>query len=181
MIAMLIVGVMRVSLADSSPAVEIGGEYFTIANIWYEYPEKILSTNFHKGAMIPVGTKVIIDYYGGTKIKFTGVNDETKYVYIHAMKHSKIKLNELFNRYFSKEDPMTPGGAFSKFTIEEQDNIKNGTLDVGMSKEATLMAYGYPPTHRTPSLKNNVWTYWRARAGRFLVTFRDDKISNIQY
>ena len=194
--AMVIVGVISGSAADGSPALErrkakrakekynspVGeGEYYTTANIWYERPDKILSTNFHKGAIIPIGTKVIIDYYRGTKIKFTEVGTEATYTYLHAKKHSNLDLRQLFDRYFSKEDPMRPGGPFEKLSSLEKKNVKDGTLDVGMSKDAALMAYGYPPTHQTSSISNNVWTYWKARAGRFLVTFRDGKISNIQY
>lgn len=177
-----LVGVTEVSTADARKKADnpVGEEYYTAANIRYEHPDTILSTNFHKGAMIPVGTKVIIDYCRGIKIKFSETETGASYTYIHAKKHSRIKLKQLFARYFTKENPKGPGGAFSQFTAEEKENIEDGTIDLGMSKNATLMAYGYPPTHKTASTANDIWTYWRARAGRILVIFRDGKISDIQ-
>ena len=157
-----------------------GKAFFTTANMWYEKPNNFCSTNFHKGAIIPAGTKVVIDRCRGTKIKFTEVETGATYTYLHAKKHSRIKLEQLFYRYFTKDNPMSPGGAFSKFTAKEEENIKNGTINIGMSKEATIMAYGYPPTHKTVALENDVWTYWRARAGRIVVHFKDNKISYIE-
>ena len=193
--AVAIIGLVVVSIAGTCTTAEgkssrrakekkysvVGKEYYTMANIWYEHPKKILSTNFHRGNMIPVGTKVVINRLRGVKIKFTVVETEGTFTYFHAKKHSKIKLRELFERYFSKEDPMRPGGHFEKFTEKEKENIMDGTLANGMSKEAVLMTYGYPPTHRTPSLATDVWTYWKGRAGRFLVVFKDDQINDIQY
>jgi len=183
--AMVLVGVMGASIAYAREARKkavnpVGKEYYTMANIWYERPDKILSTNFHRGIMIPAGTKVTIIYFKGKKINFTEVETEESYTYLHAKKHSKITLRELFNRYFSKDDPMRPGGPFEKFTVKEQENVMDGTLNIGLSKDATLMAYGYPPTHRTASITSNMWTYWKGRAGRVLVIFRDDKICDIQ-
>lgn len=157
-----------------------GKTFFTAANMWYEKPSNFLSTNFHKGVIIPAGTKVVIDRCRGTKIQFTEVETGTTYTFLHAKKHSKIKLKQLFDRYFTKDDPMGPDGSFSKFTSQEKDAIKDGLIEEGMSKKATIMAYGYPPTHMTVSLESDAWTYWRARAGRIVVHFKDNKISYIE-
>jgi len=54
------------------------------------------------------------------------------------------------------------GGLYSKFNGEEKENIKKGTIAEGMSKEAVLMAYGYPPSHRTAALASDEWAYWIA-------------------
>ena len=158
-----------------------GETFYTQINIWCEYPKEILSTNFHKGDMIPVGTKVKIKLYGATKIKFVVEETGVTYVLKHAVKHSWISRRELFDRYFAKENPMDPGGPFEKFTEEEKKNVLEGKIDVGMTKNAVIMAYGYPPTHRTRSLSDNPWTYWASRAGRFLVFFEDGKIESFDY
>jgi len=154
-------------------------DFYTRINIWFEVPSNFLSTNFHKGIMIPVGTKVKILRYGGIKIKFITENDGATYTLIHARKHSKIKLKELFHRYFSEESVMASGGAFSKLTRDAQENVKEGLLVEGMNKDATLMAYGYPPTHKTPDLTSSVWTYWKTRAEKVLVHFKDGAIASI--
>lgn len=157
-----------------------GEIYYTATNLWCEYPKPILSTNFHRGEVISAGTKVTIDRYKRTRILFTTENNGIQYTFVHSKKHSTIKMREFFNRYFSKNDVMAAGDMFSKLTKMEQDNVKKGTVAVGMSKKAVLMAYGYPPTHVTLSLNSNVWTYWISRGKRMEVYFADDKVTNIE-
>ena len=57
------------------------------------------------------------------------------------------------------------------FSDAEKWAIRKGVLVSGMSKEAVVVSYGYPPSHQTPSLSANTWNYWASRMGRFLVTF----------
>ena len=160
---------------------DVKGEiFYTTANMWHENPSNFCSVNFHRGNIIPAGTKVKIIKCNRSRIKFYDKDTEMTYTYIHSRKHSRIKLQELFNRYFSEEDVMAEGGKFSKFTKEEQVNVEEGIIAVGMSKEAVLMAYGYPPTHQTRSLKNNTWTYWESRAGRVVVYFKDNVVTDIE-
>jgi hypothetical protein len=48
--------------------------YYTKTNIWYEDPGKILSTNYHRGAIIPFCTKVNIISQTKDKISFFADN-----------------------------------------------------------------------------------------------------------
>ncbi len=147
--------------------------YFTRTNIWFEHPEKIYSTNYHQGATIPVGTEVKIMRRGRQKIVFTDVSG-VKYTLHYLKKHSTITMDKLFDRYFSTEDPMSAGGKYSDFSPEEKSNIRHGVVDTGMSRDAVLMAYGYPPSHRTPNLSHSMWTYWDHRFKRVYVYFGED-------
>ena len=153
--------------------------FFTKVNIWYERPIKILSTNYHRGAILPVGSKVMIISLGDGKIRFNEEKTQTLFTIYHVPKYTNVSIRALFDRYFSETDPMAKDGPFHKFTKMEQENIKKGTIAVGMSKDAVLMAYGYPPTHRTPSIKSDSWGYWLDRKSINL-DFRDGKISNIR-
>jgi hypothetical protein len=83
---------------------------------------------------------------------------------------------DLFRQYFSENNPMGEGGAFWSLTAEEQQSVMAGEIAVGMSKTAVVMAYGYPPGHRTPSLKLDKWTYWENRFKTRTVNFSDDKV-----
>jgi hypothetical protein len=150
-----------------------GGKYYTRTNIWYEHPEKIYSTNYHKGTILPVGTAVKIIDSGRRKIRFT-TDSGTAFTIVHVTKHNPITLQALQDRIFSKDDPMARGGKFNKFTKKEQENIKAGTIALGMRKDAVIMAYGYPPDHKTPSLEGNTWTYWESRFRRVVVRFGSD-------
>ncbi|MEN8141249.1 MAG: serine/threonine-protein kinase [Thermodesulfobacteriota bacterium] len=53
--------------------------------------------------------------------------------------------------------------------------IKEGRVVTGMSKEAVLLAYGFPPEHVTKSLAANRWVYWRNRHSREPLCFDDSE------
>jgi len=58
--------------------------------------------------------------------------------------------------------------------------IKEGRVLKGMTKKGVEIAWGYPARHRTPSLEDNVWTYWRNRWVTKAVTFRNGKVTSVQ-
>ena len=154
-------------------ALEKGKTYYTKANIWYERPEKVYSTNYHVGQMIPVGTEVEMLAYGRGKARFKEKKTGVEITFIHLPKHSSITADEFFERYFSEEDYSKE---LKKFTKMEQENIKAGTIAVGMGKDAVFAAYGNPPSHRTRSLDSNRWIYWRNRFANHVVSFADGKV-----
>ena len=45
----------------------------------------------------------------------------------------------------------------------EIESIRIGVIKAGMSKQAVIASYGYPPEHRTPSLGGNQWIYWMSK------------------
>lgn len=152
--------------------------YYTKVNIWYEDPAKIVSTNYHRGAVIPYGSKASILSKSGEKIKFT-IEGQAGITFIltNVRKHSLVAIDELFGQYFSEKDPKSQNAGFNG---REKENIENGTIAEGMSKEAVIVAYGYPPRHRTPALTSNLWNYWDARYARKQVTFKNDKVAKIE-
>jgi len=165
------------SLAHSQQDVA-GKTFYTAANIWYENPKKILSTNYHRGTILPAGTKVTVDQVKGNKIRFvggTGVEFEIEFVKKHSS--DEVDIWAYFRRYFSADDPMRKGGPYQQFSEKEKRSIKLGEIEVGMSKDAVLMAYGYPPAHRTPSLESDQWVYWLNRFVSRPVLFRNGKVS----
>lgn len=154
--------------------------YYTRANIWYENPNKILSTNYHRGAILPIGTKVKIHSIRGEKIRFTPDESAQMFTIINDRKTSTISTDELFNRYFSVEAVQTGVGDYHQATDADRENIKKGIITLGMSRKAVLMAYGYPPTHKTPLLTSDIWHYWYARPSEVNVHFKDDKVFQIE-
>lgn len=154
-----------------------GETYYTRMNIWYENPEKILSTNYHKGNILPVGSEAVI-LKTGKKIKFRDKKSGTEYRLILVDDYTDLTKDEFFNRYFSKENILN-SSEYRSFSGMEKDNIKNGTIEKGMSKAAVLVAYGYPPTHRTPSTTGNVWKFWTSRLLTDDVHFENDRVSSI--
>ncbi|HDZ01481.1 MAG TPA: hypothetical protein ENH52_08470 [Nitrospirae bacterium] len=154
----------------------VGKAFYTTANIWYERPAKIYSTNYHKGAILPVGTKVTIKKVGSRGISFVDNNGlDYRIVYVKRH-HPNVSVWDYFDQYFSEKDPMRRGGPYKKFSKTEQDNIKKGIIVAGMSKDAVLMSYGYPPSVKTPSLKSNNWVYMKSRFVTKSVIFKDNKV-----
>ena len=48
----------------------------------------------------------------------------------------------------------------------EKECIKSGVIKPNISKEAVLIAFGYPPEHRTQSMDLDLWYYWVHRFGQ---------------
>ncbi len=160
---------------DSPASTLLGNDAYLKVNIWYEHPLKILSTNYHKGVMLKIGDKFKIIDVSGKKIIFSDENG-IEYAIIYNRGHTLVSMADLFSRTFGKVSVLEPGGAFSKFSEMEQQNIRQGKVAKGMSKNAVVMAFGYPPEHRTSTRKADVWTYWRNRFVTNSVTFEDDKV-----
>ena len=171
-------------LADNSETktenTQAGKIYYTSANIWYENSDKIPSTNYHKGTKLPIGTKVKIISVGNRKIQFVPVDTTVTFTIVHQKKHTRIKLKELFDRYFSKKDILEQEGYFHNLTEKEKECVNNGTISPGMSKVAVIMAYGYPPSHKTPLLSSDLWHYWHSRFETVNVHFKNNKLCKIE-
>lgn len=159
----------------------VGSVYYTKVNIWYEDPEEILSTNYHKGTIIPFGSQVKIADYKGNQISFTKEDMAgVTFTIFDVHKYSLVSMEELFNHYFSKDDPKAPGGEFSRLSGREKEDVEKGNLAEGMSKEAAIIAYGYPPKHKTPDLADDIWYYWSNRFHTEEVTFKNNRIIKIE-
>ncbi len=162
----------------SSAAVMAGSSYYTKVNIWYETPERIPSTNYHVGSILPVGTKVDLLKVSDGKVVFRDSNGTT-YTIEYLAKFTGPVAGYL-DKFFSAENVLK-SEAYKKMSDKDKENIAAGNIIEGMSKEAVLMAYGNPPTHRTPSTSNNRWTYWVNRFKTMVVVFgADDMVSMIQ-
>ncbi|MCP4108065.1 MAG: hypothetical protein GY749_21385, partial [Desulfobacteraceae bacterium] len=158
-----------------------GKAFYTTCNIWYEKPARIFSTNYHKGRMITAGTKVTINSIKKGMINFTVNETGVPFTLILVRKHSTITLKEYFERYFSEQNVMDyPNGLFHKFSKIEQENIQNGNLESGMSRKAVLMAFGYPPSHKTRSLEKDIWYYWTNKFQKISVHWKNDKLVKIK-
>jgi hypothetical protein len=177
-------------------AEEVNGKtFYTTANIWYEQPDRIDSTNYHYGTILPIGTKVKITEVNDTTPVISTMDsemsdlfirfaDETgkSYKIIFMSRHARPGMSVLdyFKQYFSENDPMAEGGSFKSLTADEQKKVKAGEIASGMSKKAVIMAYGYPPGHRTPSLDLDRWVYWVNYFKTRAVNFMDDKVFEAQ-
>lgn len=149
------------------------GKFYTKSNIWYEKPSKILSTNYHKGVMIPIGTEAEVIKSSRKAIQFR-IGGQVYKIQL-VKKFTTLSEAEFFDRYFSRDNVLN-SSEFTSLTSEEQKAVKEGKIVSGMTKSAVLLSYGYPPTHRTPTTENDTWTYWDSRLQNFLLQFKDGKV-----
>ena len=162
---------------SASASVSEGQTLYTQTNIWYEKPMKILVL-FHAGALLPVGTQVTIDDMSSKALEFT-TKDGGKFR-IYTQKYYKLDGEEMAKLLFGKKNPKAKGGKFHKFSKMERRQIEIGEIKKGMSRDAVIMAYGYPPTHVNPSLKQNMWKVWVTRWNTMNIYFKNGKVSRIQ-
>lgn len=55
----------------------------------------------------------------------------------------------------------------------DRQGIAAGKALVGMSKQGVMVALGYPAKHRTASLEEKRWIYWKGRHDTYAVEFDD--------
>jgi len=187
--ASLIVAALALALACKGPAVPnpmTGESRYTCCNIHYEKTE-ITDVNYLVGAVIPFGTRVQILEVRKNSVKF---QPEGHPPITLVLRHGRkaLGMDEYLNRLFLREDPhaklpMSKPAKGAKAATGEAEktrkNIEQGVVDVGMTRDQVLMAIGYPPAHRTPSLQSPVWTYWSNRWATFEVYFDGDKVSRV--
>jgi len=152
----------------------VGQKIYTAYNMWYEADKEdaMWAINYKTGTMIPAGTEVSGMEVKKKKIFFITVDDRKKFVVNFNDKfHPGKKSEDYAGMMFLKKDfdQLTKG-----MSETEMNGINEGIIMVGMSKKAVIVAYGYPPEHKTPSLNDNIWTYWLNRMKSTVIYFDEN-------
>jgi len=113
----------------------------------------------------PVNTQVTIGRWRGG---FTITRQDTGEVIYFEYKSSNMAMG--VEDYLKIITAPTKAN-LSGLSATDMKGIKEGQVLRGMSKDGVRIALGYPARHRTPSLEDNVWTYWRTRWVMRTVTF----------
>lgn len=163
----------------SSPKIDYRDKTLhTRVNIWYNdlRPEEIPSANYHRGKILPAGTPVRVLDIDRKTIRFQVARSGEQYVLRFAKRDVDGMINEYFYRMFHEVKPKIEG----RFTKKECRAIWLGELEIGMTKEAAVVSWGYPPAHKTMSLKDDTWTYWVDKTTLRTITFVGGKIKTIE-
>ena len=136
--------------------------------------DRHVTTNYRRGGLLPVNTavtfvkasrnKIIVTLPGGRELAIENIRD-----------YSGEDIDGIFSRTFSSTRV-----DLAQFSEPERSAIMDGKAALGMRKSAVLVALGYPPRHKTPSLESNAWRYWSSRYGTFQIHFEDGKVVRIQ-
>jgi len=170
---------VAVSSCRTAPKIPYKGRtFYTRVNIWYNplRKEEILSTNYHSGEILPVGTAVRVTSVSGSTIRFKTLesNEEFRLHYIKV--YVGVPIEKYFERMFSDRKPTMVG----RFNEKERKAITLGEVESGMTRDAVIMSWGYPPAHHTSSLKNNHWKYWMGRTSTMTVKFYNDEVVSVK-
>ncbi|MEM9067251.1 MAG: hypothetical protein AAGE52_02055, partial [Myxococcota bacterium] len=106
--------------------------------------------------VVPVCTPVRILRVSRREIRFED-QAGNRYRYI-LHRSTRLPVEEHINRYFGQGCPNT-----QQMSAVDQQGIQTGQALPGMTKTGVVLALGYPPEHRTPTLDGPVWTYWGQR------------------
>lgn len=154
--------------------ITVGATYYTQFVIRYEQGTH-LTTNYRRGASIPVNTPVKLLNITSKAIEVEVDNSSQKLLVKNVEKHTGDDVYRAFDKLFAKKKVN-----LSKFNSLERAQIDSGTVADGMSKDAVIVAIGYPPITETMNLDSNMWVYWSGRFNKFNVHFKDGKVSKVE-
>ncbi|MGR9053437.1 MAG: hypothetical protein ACU84J_12385 [Gammaproteobacteria bacterium] len=152
----------------------LGERFYTQFVIRYEKGVH-LTTNYRRGASIPINTPVQLSKITDKTIEVALENLNTQLVVNNVQKHTGDDIYQAFDKLFAKQRVN-----LSRFNKLERQHIRSGTVAKGMRKKAVIVAIGYPPITETPTLDSDTWVYWSGRFNRFNVNFRNGKVTHIK-
>jgi len=166
------------------PSPLTGQTRYLCCNLHYEEHE-INDANYLRGAVVPFGTRVEISKVSRNRVTFQPVGHPPLTL---ALKYGEknLTMEQYIDRLFVTEDPRAefarPGHdkKLAADISKRRKLIDEGVVQKGMTKHDVLLALGYPPAHRTPSLDASAWTYWQNRWVTMVVHFDGDKVSRIE-
>ena len=157
--------------------VEGGGQTFLMTNLHPDGHRRIVSVNYTSprgGTLLPLCTPVTIERIQTKRITFRVDTTGLRYTYtLHRSSRSPIDAH--VQRYFGTQCP-----DLRTMSPEDQAGVQNGQVYQGMTKQGVIMAIGYPPEHKTPTLDGDVWRYWASSINTFEVYFTDGVVTGIR-
>jgi hypothetical protein len=144
-------------------------------NVWYEKP-KINDVLYQTGTKVPFGTRVQIVQVDSKTITFQP-DGHPPITFVLRYGRKQTTTDEYLHRLFVPDDPRARLRRVPQKTVR---NIEDGIVTEGMTREQVLMAVGFPPMHRTPSLEQDDWHFWENRWHEWIVRFDGDKVAGVR-
>lgn len=173
-----IIGLLALSLGivacGSSPIKNThGNTVYTQVGMWVD-GDRHLTTNYSVGWFIPANTQVQIKDSSSEEIVVHVPGENKIFHVVNIAKYTQENIKGIYDRYFGASRVN-----LSRFGSKEREAIKKGEIINGMSRDAVIAARGYPPSHETPSLDDDSWTYWTNRFNRIQVKFSGGRVSEV--
>ena len=129
--------------------------------------ERLYAANFQQPGLIPICSEVTLLMMFTDKMYFR-VNETGKEYWYLDYDATKEPLSTNLSHYFGESCPKSELDGLSAV---EKEGVRLGIPKKGMSKQALVLAIGYPLRRDTPSLDDVVWRYWVSRFSSFTVHF----------
>ncbi|MBB5017429.1 outer membrane protein assembly factor BamE (lipoprotein component of BamABCDE complex) [Chitinivorax tropicus] len=146
---------------------------------FYQYAGTVLPSNAQFGNFVPPNTQVkLIAASDGSKVESIEIEllrAGQRVIIQNRQDWSGQTIDQLRQRLFGQKPVNT-----AQFGKQIEEAIQQGRIIKGMPKAAVLMAVGYPPAHKTPSLDDDQWTYWSTKVDRKVVRFASGKVVEIK-
>ena len=164
-------GCARVVIVQEALQLPEGAKTYTAYNIWYEDPDNISSLNYQKGRLLPFGTEIEIVEADGRSFTFREKSNGQKFRISYDESWMMIPIEDYLKRLLTTKTPEELVAGIKPSVLEK---ISKGLVDEGMTRKEVLLAYGYPVVHRTPSLKDDTWIYWKEPLVTTRVVYKGD-------
>jgi len=170
---------------ENFPLREMEGHYYFLGNNIHADQDngKVSSVNYQvRGAVIPWGTEVRVVRVAHKYLVFEDVAKRRQYRYGFYWKtRTTVPLLDHVRRVFLDNVDELKKQVDGMSDIDK-DGIYEGRVNPGMSREAVLVAIGYPPefANRDELLTDREWLYWVNRFEKLVVGFdREGLVSRI--
>lgn len=147
-----------------------GQEYYARHCFMYEDGTHI-TTNYWRGTLVPINSKIKVEVLTSNKLLLRIVETGESVEVDNASKYTKCDLRTIARRMLS-----TTLTDLDDFDRDIAAAIKSGTMRLGMTKTQVLLARGFPPAHKTPTLTSDRWQFWPSRYVVQTLVFSDDKL-----
>lgn len=136
------------------------------------------STNYIAySKLFPVGTEFLVLDMDKKTIKLREAGAKNSFVIKYVADHSQMPLDEYFQRTFAAKPVALP----SSLSKREQELVRAGLAEAGMSRAALLLAIGYPPGNLNPSMEADKLVYMKLPAKKTVVHFdKGGKVTRVE-
>lgn len=163
---------------NASHPLRASSEVYTLVNLHPDEDDRELSSvNYlDDDGLIPLCTPIRVTFLNTEGLDFTVLSSGRSYHY-EFHKTMKESPSEHVAKFFGTSCDASVVATFDEI---DQKGIREGKALEGMSKQAVLLAIGYPPEHETPSLEEDRWRYWESTFDKVDVIFENGRVSKIE-
>ncbi len=155
----------------------VGQVFYLCCNLRYDPAKPEISDAIPlTGTLVPFATRVEVQKVTRNAVQFEAAgHPPITLEYEHG--GDALSFDQYLSRLFVADDPRLK---LKKVPARQVKLIEKGTVAPGMGRDQVLIALGYPPGDRTPSLDAATWTYGTSGSDALTVYFAGDRVSSVQ-